>query len=93
MAKKEKITKIDPSVVLKDEKSLTWYRERLDPVRQFCWDKCIEGLSNTKAMGKWPELMKKLEEYVALVDIQSSDAVLDMNWDVVATREATADAS
>ncbi len=87
--KKAKITKIHPDIELDldEEKDLAWYRSRLNAVRRYIWDKCIEGLENTKAMGKWPELMKKLEELVAFVEISDASTELELDFDVVATRE------
>ncbi len=87
--KKDKITPIRPDVELEldGEKNLAWYRSKLDAVRQFLWDKCMEGLNNTKAMGRWPELMKKLEELVAYVEITDASTELVLDFDVVATRE------
>lgn len=87
--KKDKITPIRPELELDLDgvKDLAWYRGKLDAERQFLWDKCMEGLNNTKAMGKWPELMKKLEELVAYVEITDSETELILDFDVVATRE------
>ena len=87
--KKAKITKIHPDIELDSDegKDLAWYRDRLNSVQGHVWDKCMEGLDNTKAMGKWPELMKIIQDLAALVDIADNDTELILDFDVVATRE------
>jgi len=87
--KKDKITPIRPEVELEldEERDLDWYRGKLNAVRRFMWDKCMEGLNSQKAMAKWPELMKKLEELVAYVEITDASTELVLDFDVVATRE------
>ena len=86
---KAKITKIHPDIELDldEEKDLAWYKSRMNAVQSHIWQKCMDGLDNTKAMGKWPELMKIIQDLAALVDIGDNDTELVLDFDVVATRE------
>ena len=69
------------------EKSLSWYRERLDTVDRLCWDKAIEGLSSNKAQGKWCEFMTVLKELRSKVDISADDLDVELELDPIATSE------
>ena len=86
---KSKITPIDPSVELetKNGRDIPWYRDQLNPVQQLCWDKCIEGLASTKAMGKWVDFMKTLQELANLAEISDADLEVDLCLDPVTTAE------
>jgi len=86
---KPRIPKINPEVELDlgDDRTLDWYREKLNPVEQLCWDKAIDGLNSTKAMGKWVDFMKVLQELASLAEIADDDLEVDLCLDPVATSE------
>ena len=69
------------------EESIDDIRARLNVLDQHLWDKCWEALDTSKAMGKWPDFMSKLEELKKKSDL-SAASMIEIVFDEVAITEA-----
>jgi hypothetical protein len=81
-----KIKVISDSVQLAD--GMEEVRSNLDTVDKFIWDKAMEGLSTTKATGKWPDFMTTITDLGNKVKVASEGSEIELDWDIAATSEA-----
>ena len=82
-----KVIPISDDLATEEDRGLGWYRNQLDSIRKLCWDKSIEGLTSTKAQGKWIDFMNMLIGLADTVDIEDRELEVELELDPVATAE------